>query len=163
MHELWVLVDCRLRGYFPMSATDDQDTPSEPGREQAKPGDCVLPRFTDDELRTFVNDLASGQIFTSNHLPASDLDMMKMIFMPLAFGALGDYTPEDVADIGIVYEYLDAQGPRSVNGYPMFMSCRLMRKGDWERARVAVVAENERRKHIELPPEKAVEGVNESK
>lgn len=120
-------------------------------KEQVKPGDHKLVRLTDDELRKFVDDFASGQIFTSNHLPASDLDMMKTIFMPLAFGALDGYTPEDIADIGVVYEYLDAQGPRSVNGYPIFMSCRLMRKGDWVRAHAAILLEIERRKNIELP------------
>jgi hypothetical protein len=120
--------------------------------EYAKPGAHVLPHLTDDELREFVDAFVSQQIFSSQHLPESDLDMLKVIFMVLAFGALDGYTPEDVADIGLIYEYLDARGPRSVNGYPTFVSCRLMRKDDWVRARVAIVAETERRKNIELPP-----------
>ncbi len=122
------------------------------GHKRAKPGDYVLGRLADDELRRFVDAFVSQQIFTSQHVPESNIDMLKVIFMPLAFGALDGYTPEDIADIGIVYEYLDAQGPRSVNGYPTFMSCRLMRKSDWARARGAIQLETERRKHIELPP-----------
>lgn len=115
-------------------------------------GKRVLPHLTDDELRTFVNDFVSQQIFSSAHVPESDVDLLKMIFMPIPFGAFEGYAEEDLKDLGLIYEYLDAQGPRSINGYPMFMSCRLMRKGDWARAHAAIVLETERRKNIELPP-----------
>jgi hypothetical protein len=117
--------------------------------EEKKPR--TLLHFTDDELRTFVNDFVSQQIFSSAHVPESDINMLKEIFMPLAFGALEGYAEDDVKDIGLVYEYLDAQGPRMANSYPMFMSCKLMRRGDWTRAHAAIAVETERRKNIELP------------
>lgn len=72
--------------------------------------------------------------------------------MPIPFGAFSDFSEEDLKDIGLLYEYLDAQGPRSINGYPSFSSLRLMSKSDWERARVAIGMEMERRKNIALPP-----------
>jgi len=121
--------------------------------EEKKPR--KLQRLTDDELRTFVSDFASQQIFSSAHLSESDVNKLKMIFMPLAFGAFEGYTDDDLKDVGLIYEYLDQQGPHSINGYPMFWSCRIMHKDDWERARAAIIVEVERRKSIELPPRAA--------
>jgi len=43
-----------------------------------------------------------------------------MIFMSLALGALADMTEEAINDIGLIYEYWDQAGPRSINGYPIF-------------------------------------------
>lgn len=34
--------------------------------------------------------------------------------------------------LGIVWEWYDKSLPRGINGYPMFMSCRLMSREDWE-------------------------------
>ena len=53
-----------------------------------------------------------------------------MIFMPLALGVLSEMDKEEVKDIGLIYEYNDQAGPRGINGYPMFMSCRYLSKKD---------------------------------
>ena len=37
-------------------------------------------------------------------------------------------------DLGVVYEHMSAAGPRAINGYPMFMSLRLMHREDWKLA-----------------------------
>jgi len=34
--------------------------------------------------------------------------------------------------IGVVWEWNSESLPRSINGYPIFMSCRIMHKEDWE-------------------------------
>ncbi len=34
--------------------------------------------------------------------------------------------------IGVVWEWYSESLPRSINGYPIFMSCRIMHKEDWE-------------------------------
>ena len=34
--------------------------------------------------------------------------------------------------IGVVWEWHNKCLPRSINGYPIFMSCRIMHKEDWE-------------------------------
>jgi len=41
-------------------------------------------------------------------------------------------------DIGIVWEYHRKSLPRSINGLPCFMSCRIMHKDDWKRATKAL-------------------------
>lgn len=109
-----------------------------------------LPRLSDDELREFIDAFISGRIFTSNHIPEGNGDLIAMVFMPIAFGAVTKETAEEVA---LVYEYLDKAGPRSINGMPIFFSCRLLHKKDWERALPVLKAERDRRKNIELPPE----------
>lgn len=53
-------------------------------------------------------------------------------------------------DLGIIWERIDRAGPRSINGYPMFMSCHLMHREDWEKARKAAVKEQERRQQVDL-------------
>lgn len=53
-------------------------------------------------------------------------------------------------DVGVlVGDYKDA-GPRSINGYPMFMSMRIWSKSDWTRIRDAVIREQARRKEIDV-------------
>lgn len=45
--------------------------------------------------------------------------------------------------LGIVWEWNDKALPRSINGYPIFMSCRIMNKEDWEEI-LPVLQENQR-------------------
>jgi hypothetical protein len=60
-----------------------------------------------------------------------------MVFMPIALGAFSEYSEEARKDIGMVYEYLDKAGPRSINGYPIFFSFRVVNVKDrllvWEK------------------------------
>ena len=49
-------------------------------------------------------------------------------------------------DLGVVYERLSQAGPRAINGYPMFMSLRLLHREDWKLAYDAYRKEVERRK-----------------
>jgi hypothetical protein len=44
--------------------------------------------------------------------------------------SLWEHAAEWVKDAGIIYEYISAAGPRSINGYPMFTSCRKLNKED---------------------------------
>ena len=37
-----------------------------------------------------------------------------------------------IAQLGVVWEWYDKSLPRGINGYPIFMSCRMMHKEDWE-------------------------------
>jgi hypothetical protein len=41
-------------------------------------------------------------------------------------------------EIGVVWEYHSKSMPRSINGLPCFMSCRIMHKDDWKRATKAL-------------------------
>lgn len=55
---------------------------------------------------------------------------------------------EYVSQIGVVWEHYDKAMPRSVNGYPMFLSCHLMNMDDWERCLKVIREEQERRDKI---------------
>ena len=69
--------------------------------------------------------------------------LLSNVFMPLIFGALRDWTEEEVSQIGIIWEYLSAAGPLSVNGQPMFLSCRIMHRDDWKIVREMCEKANE--------------------
>ena len=108
-----------------------------------------LPRMSDDALRKLILDFVDGRIFTSVHIPSNQMQsMLSMVFMPLALGALHKVHPDSLANIGLIYEYLDQAAPRSINGMPIFFSCRMVHKDDWQRAIPAIQAEEERRKNI---------------
>jgi len=99
-----------------------------------------LYRLSDDELRKFVLDYIANDIFTHFQLGDQAEQMMGMVFMPLSFGALADWTKEEVADIGCIYARIsEGTFPRSINGFPIFGSCAFMHKDDWNRARAAIL------------------------
>lgn len=79
-----------------------------------------------DELRTLARDIHHGRVFTSRHLP--DQKDIVQVFMVLAF--LTTEQLERMADVGLIYEYLDKAGERMVNGLPVFMSCHMLTVAD---------------------------------
>lgn len=85
-----------------------------------------IPRMTESEITELVTGLAQGRIYTGSQVPS---DLLSMVFMPLALGGLEDI---DVNTLGNVVEDIGKAGELSVNGYPIFMSCRLVHKDDWE-------------------------------
>lgn len=110
-----------------------------------------LKAMSDDELRKFVSDYCSNQIFCLQNInPAHQDSLLATVFMPIAFGALADYPPDVLKEIGTIYEYYDKAGPRSVNGYPCFVSMRLMWKADWERAVKAIKKHQKKLQEVEI-------------
>jgi len=97
-------------------------------------------RLSDDDLKEFVLGFCDGKIFTNRHVRQAET--VPLVFMPIAL------SNEDFTDIALVWEWLDAAGPRSINGYPTFISCRLMHEDDWERAWKAIKIERKRRDEI---------------
>ncbi len=110
----------------------------------------VIPPMSDEALRTFVLDYLAGLIFASSSLPAGNPQLVGQVFLPLICGGLSAYNPSSLGNIGLFYEYLSQSLPREINGYPMFTSVRLMSREDWDRARKAIVREQERLKTIEV-------------
>jgi hypothetical protein len=53
-------------------------------------------------------------------------------------------------NLGVIWEWMDKAGPRAINGYPIFFSCRIMHAEDWNRAKRAIIREQERRGTIEI-------------
>jgi hypothetical protein len=107
--------------------------------------------MTKEGLREFVMGLCDGRIFSSMQIPMVDWESsLHLVFMPLAFGVTKDMSEEDISQIGGVWEWLSEAGPRSINGYPSFFSCRFLHKDDLEIARKAYEREMERRKNADL-------------
>jgi hypothetical protein len=109
-----------------------------------------LPHLSDDELRTFVDDFVSDRIFTTGHLRDGQEDRVPMIFLPVAMGCFKKVQPDSLSTIGCLWEYHSEALPRSINGLPCFMSFKMLHKDDWERAKVAIDRELDRRKNIPL-------------
>jgi hypothetical protein len=109
-----------------------------------------LPRVSDEKLRQFVDDFVSNRIFTTAHLHDHEVDLVPMIFMPISLGCFSKVQPDSLKNIGVIWEYLDKAGPRSINGKPIFFTFNMLHIEDWKRAIPAIQKEEERRKSIEL-------------
>jgi hypothetical protein len=100
-----------------------------------------VPRMSEDDIKEMATDLVMGRLFCATMIPPEQWQhMIPSVFMPLALGGLGDV---DLATVGNIVEHLDKAGPRSVNGYPAFFSCRLVHTDDWEIIRQRAVKAQE--------------------
>lgn len=99
--------------------------------DAAKMGDkwavgALKPKSIDNKpiefLTQLAKDIAMNLVFTDRHIRPGDDHHIGMIFMPICMGAFADTTPEYRQDVGLMYEYYDKAGPRSMNGYPLFFS-----------------------------------------
>ena len=86
--------------------------------------------LTDDEIKKLAVDLKAGIVFTDRHIPEFDPRGLLVVFLPLSFLAeeqRGEWVKNiEEERLGLVYEYLDKAGPRSVNGMPQFFSMRMI-------------------------------------
>ena len=86
-----------------------------------QPPDCEvfapaleLPSLPEEDLKRFVDDFLSDRIFTDKHLhPGEMQQMLPMVFMPLALGALSQYHKDSLQQIGCIWEDMSKAGPRS--------------------------------------------------
>ena len=83
------------------------------------------------ELKQIAIDLFDGKIFCDRNL--RDIMDARMVFMVIGLGGMEDFTEQEMGNIGLLYEYLDKAGPRSVNGYPCFFSVQLLTKVESEK------------------------------
>lgn len=105
-------------------------------------------RLTEDEIKDTVRGLVTGRIYTGTMVPP---DMLSTVFMPIVMGALTDIDPDTV---GNVIADISKAADMSINGYPVFFSCRIVHRDDW-----AVIAE--RAMNAAGVLERAVEGNDE--
>jgi hypothetical protein len=116
-----------------------------------------IPRMTDEEKRKFVDDFVSGRIYSDRHLPKGEFSReeevrrLESVFLPLLCGALGKVSESYVNQMGMVWEYLSAAAPWSINGNPVFTSCRVVNVEDVPQLLSAIVLEHDRRQNIVLP------------
>jgi len=128
-----------------MENDDDEEV-----QEQKEQGTNTINRMSKEDLKQFIFDLCDGKIFSSTQLPEGQTNLLGMIFMPLALGALSSFPKEEIEKIGCVWEYLAKASEMGVNGYPCFFSCRLMHKEDLGIARREAAKELVRRANTEM-------------
>ena len=118
-----------------VKATDEPISGSNPSPSEKKL--LKFPNMPKAELSQVAKDIAGNLIFTSNHL--SDPNLIGNVFMPLILGGLSSYSEDQIKDIGFVYEYYKEAGQMSINGNPIFFSCRIVSKHDakiiWEKVK----------------------------
>ncbi len=108
---------------------------------------------SDDYLKKIAIDIYNNEIFCDRHISQSNL--VASVFMPLIFMAphskKSDSTSENrdsiiydllekeieekyykefIPKIGLIYEYLSERMSQSINGLPIFFSCRFLSQGD---------------------------------
>jgi len=95
-----------------------EDTPKSPG---------ITP-LTEKEIADLANDMYRGLIFTDRHVQRSE--DVPSVFMPLIFMNEENIEKLKANPPGMIYEYFDKAGPRSINGMPIFWSFRMINVED---------------------------------
>lgn len=79
------------------------------------------------ELEQLAYDIAEGKAMHSAQIPNG---MLHSVFMPLFFASREHIEEWKTAKIAAFYEHLSEANPRSVNGYPTFMSVKCLDEND---------------------------------
>lgn len=82
--------------------------------------------MTTEEAKQIALDIFSNKIFHSEMIPPHDIHMVKCVFMPLALMNKKQMQELATSNVKLFYEYYDKAGPRSINGYPTFMSMHML-------------------------------------
>jgi hypothetical protein len=84
--------------------------------------------LTDEEIKKLANDIYQGLVFTNRHI--QNPDDLSRVFMSLNFLDEEQIKKFNADMPGMIYEYMENAGPRSINGMPMFMSFRVLNRED---------------------------------
>lgn len=84
--------------------------------------------LTEEEIKKLADDIYRGIIFTDRHIKNPD-DIYR-VFIPLVLLNEEQIEKFNADKHGMIYEYMDKAGPRSINGMPMFLSLRLLSQED---------------------------------
>lgn len=79
-------------------------------------------------MKQLAIDWLGGRIFTDRHCQRPE--DIPLAFMPLALMKPSDMKQLQAANLGLLYEYFDKAGPRSINGMPIFMSMSMLTQDD---------------------------------
>lgn len=120
---------------------DQEEAPQEKIETPREP--FVLQRKTPEELSKLITDIVDNKVLTSGQVPQN---LLSIVFMPIALGVFADLSLDEISQVGLIYEYYDKAGPRSVNGFPTFMAAKMLHVEDWKIAFPKVLEEQERRK-----------------
>lgn len=110
----------------------------------------TINRLDTEALRTVAIDVAAGIVYTDRHGDEA-LDAWRFCFFAM---------PEkpDVSTWGMVYEYLDKAGPRTVNGRPSFFSMKVLHVDDMSQFFEFYEAEMVRRGLLPAPTHAPIPG-----
>lgn len=90
--------------------------------------------MTDDEVKGLARDLVMNKVFMSDQCRIAE--DIPMVFPILSFLKKEDIDGMVERKVAYLYEYNDKATPgRSVNGYPIFFSCRTLTQEDYQRVR----------------------------
>jgi hypothetical protein len=81
---------------------------------------------SDEELKKIALDLFNGDIFSDRQCQTPE--DVKSSFMVLMFMDEENQRLWEEMEVDFIYEYMKEASPMGVNGRPMFMSCRALRK-----------------------------------
>ena len=102
-------------------------------RETASGGERVpytyIPKSV-AELKQLALDVVEGRVFGSWSVPEDEVRMLMSIFLPLALCEkehLKDLVDQNITGF---YEYLDKSNSMAVNGYPTFMTVKMLNSAD---------------------------------
>lgn len=104
--------------------------------DERRAEEITMPEPMDDDTFADVfKHMLERRYFDMFMCPQSDITT---VFLPLALGGLRGYTSDQLREL-VVYEYMEKAGDRSINGMPIFMSCRLMLRSDRLRLQEALI------------------------
>lgn len=87
---------------------------------------------SDEEIRRLAEHMLAGRVYLVTDVPE---DLARMVFLPLAFGALADITREQcsqVVPLAVLGEHHTID--RSINGFPIFTEMAIWQADDFKRA-----------------------------
>lgn len=86
---------------------------------------------TDEELKQLAEEMYRGEIFCDRHVNRPQ--DVEMVFMPIALMDNRGRAALRRRKVNFVYEYMSQAGPRSINGNPTFMTCRVLTEPETKR------------------------------
>lgn len=86
--------------------------------------------MTPEAIKQLALDAFKQNVFFSTMILEHDLHLTSSIFMTLLFLDEHQIKAFEKNNIAAVYEYYDKSLPRSINGYPIFMSMNSITKND---------------------------------
>jgi hypothetical protein len=90
-------------------------------------------RLTEAEVKQLALGVMHGQVFGTWDVPKHDEQLIPSIFMVLSL--MGDIARKELRRDGVVhlFEEVSKARPQAINGYPIFMSCRMLNAEDNDR------------------------------
>lgn len=99
--------------------------------------DPYKPRSNED-IFTLATDVVAGRVFGTWNLPAGERP--ENIFMPMGLMDMAAIKQLEINEIQHLYEYVEKAGPLAVNGYPCFMSMKVLSREETVRMKTAIDA-----------------------